>query len=48
MNKNYADEPVVIGFKNLSFRLIRSNTSVVSESVKVVKKEEKLAPAALL
>jgi hypothetical protein len=48
MNKSYTDEPIVIGFKNLSFRLVKTNTFSTTESVLAEKKDEKLAPAALL
>ncbi len=49
MTKNYSDEPVIIGFKNLSFRfIVNTNNNLNNEQENSVKKEEKLAPAALL
>ncbi len=49
MTKNYSDEPIIIGFKNLSFRfIVNTNNNLNNEKENSVKKEEKLAPAALL
>ncbi len=46
MAKKYADEPIVIGFKNISFRLIKNNTN--NATISEIETVEKIAPAALL